>query len=317
MLRPRKFALLALALGASLLAAPARAADLDKLTPADAQAVMVFNVRQAINSPLAKKKMVADLLKAGIDGNPQAKQVLAALGLDLTKDIETVSVAVGSINDLQDGKKPEKMLVTIRGSFDPEKIDAAVKGADTIKVSKEGNVTIYEVKDKGETNYITVIGKSIIAASPSKDYLLKSIKNIGGGSKELVKAGAKVDAKQSMWMAVVIDEAMRKKMAESPQFKDIAPNLESITTGVNITDDIVLDVNINTANAAAAKDMKKQIDAALPFITAFIGDDNPASPVVKDLLKSLKVTAGEDALNINLKVTEATLDKIIKLAGGQ
>ena len=315
MLRTRKFWLLALTLGVATLAAPVRAAEIDKLTPADAQVVVVFNVRQAIDSPLAKKKGVTDLLKAGIEGNKEAKQAMTALGLDVTKDIERVSVSVGGPIDFQGGKKPDKVLIAIHGNFDPDRIEATAKKVDAIKVSKEGTATIYEIQDKGETNYATVIGKNTIAASPSKEYLLLAVKNVGGGSKELSKASAKVDGKQSMWMAVVITDDMRKAMAQSPQMKDVAGKIESITMGIHVTDEIVLDLNINTADGAAAKAMKTQVDAALPFITAIIGDDNPASGVVKDLMKTLKITAKEDALNLNMSISEATLDKIIKLVG--
>ena len=62
MLRTRKCWVTVLTLGAACVAGPARAADIDKLTPADAQAVMVFNIRQAFDSPLAKKKGIVDLV---------------------------------------------------------------------------------------------------------------------------------------------------------------------------------------------------------------------------------------------------------------
>jgi hypothetical protein len=312
MLRSRSTWLLALACSAATAAGPARAAELDKLTPANAQMVWVVNVRQAIDSPLAKKKGLVDIIKAGIEGNLQAKQLLSALNLDLTKDIESAAFAIENLTDLQSGK-PEKVLAIIRGNFDPDRIDAVASKADKIKVSKEGTTTVYEFKDKDNTAYFTLIGKNIIAAAPSKDYLLKSVKNIGGGSKELVKASAKLDGKSSMWMAMVITDDLRKMMAQNPQTKDIAEKLEAFTFGVKVTDNIVADLNINTSDAAAAKVMKTQVDAALPFITALVGDDNPASPVVKELIKGLKVTANQDGLNFNLKITEATLDMIIKL----
>ena len=319
MLLSRKFTLTALTLGAALLAAPVRAAELDNLTPADAQAVMVFNVKQALNSPLAKKKGAADLIKNGIDGNEHAKQTLAALGLDPTKDIDSVSIAVGAITDLQDGKKPEKMLITIHGSFDPERIDAAAK-KEGVKVSKEGDVTVYEFKDKekgkDEPGYATLIGKSVVAASPSKEYLLKSIKSSGSASKDLVKASAKIEAKQSIWMAVVITDDMRKKMAENPQFKALAAKLESVTASVDVSDAIVFDLNVNTTDADAAKMIKTQIDAFLPFIRTTAEADEKNGELAKELFSNLKIVANPNGLNVNLKISETTLDKIIKLASG-
>ena len=316
MMRSRNLWLLALAVSAATLTGPARAAEVDKLTPADAQMVWVFNVRQAIDSPLAKKKGVVDLLKAGIDGNPQAKEFLKALNLDPAKDIDSLSISIENLTDLQPGSKPEKLLVVVHGNFDPDRIAAVASKVDTIKSSKEGRTTVYEYKDKGkdDTTYFTIIGKNAVAAAPSKAYLLKCVKNIGGGSKELVKASAKLDTKSSMWLAMVITKEMRALMSQNPQFKDIANKLESVTLGVNVTDNIVADLNINTADAAAAKAMKAQVDLALPFITAIVPEDNPANPVVKEIMKNLKVTANQDALNFNLKVNEATLDMIIKLA---
>ncbi len=312
MLRSRKCWLLTLALGASLFATPVRAAEVDKLIPADAQMVMVFNVRQALESPLAKRKGAVDIVKSGIDNNAQAKIVLAALGLDLTKDIESMSVSVANLSDIQPGSKPEKVFIIVRGKFDPDKIDALAKKTDTVKVSKEGNTTVYEFKDKdkGDAEYFTVIGKSIVAASPSKEYLLKSVKNIGGGSKELVKASAKADGKQSMWMAMVITEEMRKQMAANVQFKDIAPKLESISAGFHVSDALAFDLNINTSDGEAPKKMKALVDMFLPFILPTLIPDETVS---KDIQKNLKITANEDALNVNLKVSEEILDKIIKL----
>jgi len=296
--RSRTFWLLALACSAA--------------APADAQMVWVVNVRQAIDSPLAKKKGLVDIVKAGIDGNPQAKQLFAALNLDLTKDIESAAFAIENLADLQTGK-PEKMLAIIRGNFDPDRIDAVARKADTIKVSKEGTTTVYEFKDKDNTVFFTLIGKNIIAAAPSKDYLLKSVKNIGGGSKELVKASAKLDGKSSMWMAIVMTKEMRELMAKNAQTKDIAEKLESFTFGVKVSDDIVADMNINTSDAATAKAMQTQVEAALKFIPLAVPDEQ-AGAVVKEIIKGLKVTANQDGLNFNLKLTEATLDMIIKLA---
>ena len=315
MLRSRKLWLVALTFGAAAaLAAPVRAAEIDKLTPADAQAVIVFNVRQTIDSPLAKKKGIVDKMKDWISANPQAKGAIAALGLDLTKDIESVTIAVNSFADLQTGK-PEKMLVIVRGNFDPDRFEAFAKTSDTIKITKEGNLTVYENKDKGETSYATLIGKNIMAVSPSKDYLLQSVKNVGGGSKDLVKAGAKADGKNSMWMAVVVTDEMRKAMADNPQLKGFANKLESITSGVNVSDSIVLDLNVNTTDGDAAKAIETQINAFLPFIRATAEADEKNGALAKEIFSNLKIAAGPTGLNVNLKVSEDTLDKIIKASG--
>jgi hypothetical protein len=313
MLRSRKFCVAALALGAACLAAPARAADLDKLTPADAQAVLVFNVRQALDAPLSKKKGVTDIIKNAIEGNAEAKQVLAALGLDLTKDITTVSLAIGNFKELQ-GPKPEKLLVTVRGTFDPDRIKAAAEKADTIKTSKEGIFTLYEIKGKDGTVHATLLGKTTLVAAPSKDYLLAALKNEGAASKDLAKAAAKIDGKSSVWGTLIVTDEIRKQMASAnPGFKEIADKLESLNVALHVTDSLALDLNAVT-DAATAKKMKAQVDEGLDLVKALGGADPQNGPLIKEVLGGLKVTDGQDGLNINMKLSEETLDKIIKLA---
>jgi hypothetical protein len=314
MVHPRKIRLAALVLSALALASPAYTAEVDKLVPDDAQMLFVVNVRQAINSPLAKKKGIVDLIKNGVDTNPQAKQILQTLGIDLTKDIESVAVSVAGINFAAPGAKPDKVLAVVRGNFDPDKLDAAAKKTDMVKVTKEGTTTVYEITDKSETGYATIVGKNIIAASPSKEYLLKAVKNIGGGSKDLVKASAKIKADQSLWMVMPITEDLRKMMAGAPGGKEIGAKLESFSFAVKVSDAIVADANFNTADAATAKALEGQINLVLPFLQMQAEADEKHGPLAKELFAGLKITAGQDALNINLKVSEETLDKIIKLA---
>src|SRR5262245_58421241 len=112
MLRSRLTGLKALALGAAVCClVPARAADPDKLTPPDVQILMVFNVRQAFESPLAKKKGVVDIIKAKMAEDPKAKEGMDALGLDPFKDLESIQIAMGKV----EGPMPEGLLVVARG----------------------------------------------------------------------------------------------------------------------------------------------------------------------------------------------------------
>ena len=87
MLPPRKTALTALAV--ALLALPARAADAEKYLPEDARAVISFNVRQFLDSPLIKK---ANLEKA-LASDEEAQKVLKDIGLDPLKDVDRLVIA--------------------------------------------------------------------------------------------------------------------------------------------------------------------------------------------------------------------------------
>ena len=318
MLRNRMTWLKALTLGVIFcMSAPARAAELDKMTPPDAQMVVVINVRQAINSPLAKKKGLTDKIKEGIDGNKEAKQILAALNLDPTKDVDSITVTVAELSENTDH---EKILAIVRGSFDPVKLAAAAEKSDKVKTSKEGTVTIYEVaneKDPKKPMFVNILNKTTIVGAGSKGYLIKALKNAGAAAnKDLVKAAAKVDGKQSMWLAVVVSEAMRTELAKSAQFKDIAPKLESVTFGLSVGDAVVADLNINTTDNDTPKALKVLVDMFLPVIQVLGGNDPNAGPIIKEIVDGLKITANQNVLNVNLKITEDTIDKMIKAAAG-
>src|SRR5207244_6475292 len=119
-----------------------------------------------------------------------------------------------------------------------------------------------------------------------------------GASKELVKASAGIDAKQSMWMSGIITDDMRKKLADT-QFKVFANKLESINFAANVTDAIVVDINVNTSDAEAPKMIKMQIDTFLPFIRAAAEADEKTGELAKEIFKNLTISANQGGLNVN------------------
>ena len=94
---------------------PARAADLDRYLPADAEQVAVANVRQMLDSPLVQKHGL-DHLKAALQKDKKVQDLLTALKLDPLKDIDTVIVANA-------GTRGDKTLLVVEGRFDQKKID--------------------------------------------------------------------------------------------------------------------------------------------------------------------------------------------------
>src|SRR5258707_15347454 len=111
---------LALVLAVGLLAAPARAAEVDKYLPSEAEAVMFVNVRQILDSAVVKKYAL-ELAKDGLKNNVDAQQMLNAFGLDPFKDITSFTVATGG------GISEPKLLAIMHGTFDVAKIQAAVE----------------------------------------------------------------------------------------------------------------------------------------------------------------------------------------------
>src|SRR5690348_14394703 len=85
-----------------VLTGSAWAAQADRLTPADAEAVVQINVRQILQSSVVKKHAL-DPLKVVLKHNEELQQLLTAAGVDPLKDITTISLSASG-NPAADGK---------------------------------------------------------------------------------------------------------------------------------------------------------------------------------------------------------------------
>jgi hypothetical protein len=307
----RKLWLSAAGLAAALLcgAVPARAADADKLTPNDAEAVIFVNVRQIIDSPVFKKYAL-DEVKKGLTTNDQVKQAIQATGLDPLKDVDSVLItAAGGTNS--------KALFAVRGSFDTTKLktvaDAQVKDKpDKLKSSKEGDVTIYEGKgDNGQSLFFTLTDKAVLGSN-DKSYLLDAAnkKNVGAPSKELKAVLDKVTGKESMYLAAVISADTKKQLANNPQMKDIADKLDSATITLDMANDVQANVNIYTTDPKAAGTIKMQLNQ-FKQLGALMAAGNPdVADAAKELIDGIKISTDDKTVKVNLKVSQETIDKL-------
>src|SRR5262245_33306858 len=165
-----KLAWSVLGLAMLLTAAPARAADVDKYLPADANGVVYINFRQAIDSPLVKKfflKQLEDSLK----NNRQAQDLLKSLDLDPFKDIDSF-LAAGQIETLRESKNA---VIVVRGKFNTEKMLATARQVardqGIIKVTNISGKTVIEGGQGDRAVYGTFLDGKTILISPSKDVL--------------------------------------------------------------------------------------------------------------------------------------------------
>src|SRR5262245_53204336 len=113
----RRGIFLGILLAILLLAAPARAAEVDKLLTNDCECVLSFNVAQLLTSELNKKHgllKMEELLKS----NEEIQEHFKSLGLDPLKDISSIIWASADTGD------PGKALIIIHGKFDPKKFEA-------------------------------------------------------------------------------------------------------------------------------------------------------------------------------------------------
>ena len=129
------------ALAMFALAVPARAADVNKFLPDDAEIIMVLNVQQIIGSALVQKHALPQV-KQLMQSNEQVKQILTAVGFDPLKDLTRITVASTAVSP------DAKGAIIAEGKFDLSKIEAKVKhGVAEVTIplsaaSKKESVTI-------------------------------------------------------------------------------------------------------------------------------------------------------------------------------
>jgi hypothetical protein len=311
----RKLWLGALALAALWAApAPAQAPKLDPLVPGDAEIVVTFNVRQMLDSPLVKKHALKEM-KDALQKNEQVTQALKAVGFDPFKDVNSVVfTGSGSAN-------ANKVLAVVRGTFDPDKVHTAVaaeieKKPGKVKILKEGATRLYEIQAEGKPAYAAFADKGTLVVSPSKEYTLEAVQNAGKKpakpNKELEQALSKVSGKETLWLAVVVTDEMKKAMAKNPQTANLAPKLESVTGSVNLTENLDATFLIHTTDAKAAAELRKMINQVKPLLAVIAQNNEEVGPVVGELLNNLKITADKTTVDISLKVTDETIEKATK-----
>jgi hypothetical protein len=311
-----KTGLKALVLTAAVLAltVPLRAAEPDKLAPADTEAVMVLNLRQMLDSPLVKKEDL-DKAKEAMKQNPQVQQILTATGFDPLKDLNRVTLTAAF-----DTKEP-RVLVIARGRFDVDKIgalaaDHAKKEPDKLTITKEGGVTVYEMKGQGQGQpaFAAFPSKDVFLLALSKDYLLQAVKNVGKEpaklGKDMTTALGKVGGKESLWFAAVIPEEAKKAIKKNPPTAEIADKLQYLTGSLNFSNDFQLAVQVHTTDAEAAEKLGAFVDSFKPLLSLMTANDKENGPKVAELVKQLKIVPEKSTLTISLKLTEDQIKKL-------
>jgi len=309
---------LGLALLALCAAAPSRAAQPDPLVPGDAEMVVAVNVRQMLDSPLVKKYSLGQM-KAALKANEQAQKMLAATGVDPFKDVDRVVLAKGAGGN-------DKVLVVVRGRFDPEKVQAAAadfaeKEPGKLKISKQGGVRLYELKTENKPAFAAFAGKNALVVSPTRESTLEAVKNAGNEAPELNQemqaALGKVTGKESVWWAVVITEEMKKQMKKNPQAAEMAPNLDAITGSFNLAEDARISLQVHTRNAKAAGQVKMLINQVKPLLAVVAQSNEELGPVVNELMENLKVTSQQNTVRVDLQITEEMIEKAAKKENGK
>jgi hypothetical protein len=321
MLRSFRFAIAA-ALAVAV-APSARAADVDKLLPADAEYVIHFNLKQILDSDIIKKYAL-DQIKQALQGN-DAQAMLKELGLDPLKDITKITIGASGTD-----QNDAKALILVRGAFDPDKLFKAAeaqskKDGDRFTMIKDGKDTMFKFQpDNGNPMYATVLDKETVAVATDKKIITTASaaaaeKKASAVSKELSGLISRMDDKASMWVAAITKDKLSKlpipKKGGGADIQAQLGKMDSVTVVLRVTGDINLEVGLGMANDAAADEMGKMVDEGLTTIKGalpFLLMNQPQAAPLGDVAKSLKSEVKGKTVSITAKMAGSVIGELMK-----
>lgn len=302
------------------LTAPVRAAEPDKLLPADADTVTYVNVKQLVDSDVIKKYAL-EQIKQALAGQ-DAKKILDEMGLDPLKDVEKIWVG-SSGKDAND----MKALIVVHGKFDPDKLFKAAEAAtkkdgDKFSMIKDGTTTMFKFQpEQGNPVYGTVVDDTTVIAGTDKKLIATALAQkkaaINADLTALVK---KMDEKATMFAVSVVKGKFDgvKLPAQLPidlsGFEKALPLTDTLSIVIKVTGDIKLEVVFGMKDDDAAADMgdatAKLIDGIKGLVPLLAAAEPKAKPLV-DVVKTVKSDVKKKDVTIVGTVTGDNIGKMI------
>ncbi len=312
---------LGLLVGAVLaLALPVRAADVDQYLPEDTEVVLVVNAKQLLDSPLVKKHFLEQMREL-IKTNAEVANILSSVGFDPFKDLTSITGAMTMI-----GNDAKGLLIT-HGQFDKAKFEAkaeevAKDKSDVLKIYKEGDRKVYEIKHEGpeKPHFVGVVDPTTIVASPDKQYVLDAFAKADGKKKGPVKKAiqdliGKIDSKQSVWFTATANAFLKGDFSGDDKTKKNLEKMDSITAGVTVDKGVKVDLAIATKSAANAKELAEEIKEGLSQVKGLLAlmadQDKNLAPLV-DTVGKLQVNTEASTITLKSEVSEETIEKGLK-----
>jgi hypothetical protein len=310
------FSLIALSLAAPALTAPAPSqtstAQPDRLTPGDAEVVVAVNVRQMLQTPVVKKHAL-DPLKLGLQRNDELRQLLAAAGLDPLKDIDTIALSTSG-NPTSTGK----LLVVVRGHFDPEKVRTASeayakKHPGWLKNVKEGELPMWEITSDGKSFFAAFADKDTLVMTTAKEETAAAVRRASQPpqplNKDMRAALDRLTGSDSVWLAMVATDPIKQLLKGDDLAKNFADALQSVTGSLELTDDAQFTLVVHTNNPMAATRIKGKLDDLMPFLNVL---GTGKTPLIGELIRGIKLETDKNDVSVRLKVTDAQFEKARK-----
>jgi hypothetical protein len=296
-----------------------------KYLPPDTEIIVTVNVRQLLNSDIAKehKDLVAQ-------GKAMFEQHLAEKGLakyfekagfDPFRDLTSVTVAGPGTKDQEAG------FILVEGKFNPSKINALAAGAgEDIKGIDVAGVKAFEItpKDEKKTVYAAVVGTDKLVAAGTKSGLADAIARLKGSKsttlKKEVTALMDKSAKAPAVSIVATGPALARVLEDAP-----LPNADAAVAGLQTVDglnvQLFVEKNINFQVGVVTKDKmtaEKYAQAGnqgVLLVRAMVkkrAEEDPKAAPAVDVVNSIRVVNQENRVIVRGEVTAATLNKILE-----
>ena len=315
-----------LSLVVAFAAMPVRAADLNKYLPDDTEIVVSIDVTAVLESGLVRKhvpellkKYGADLLQLGAQASGQKidDDMLKALTRQLA-DAEAIRkwiddnkkvvrrVIIGTSADYEDGNA----FVVFEGKFDRARLKEMGKGLKplgiVIRTMKDGKHEFFGIKVPGDEDEMFVAladDENIICCQDSKGLVKALERTDRKGSavrKELIEVANRIDPKAGLWMAAAPKEADEYVNA----FGSIV-----------VTDGIRIVAAITSKDADGARNTASDLRESLKEVVAELDEAKKLFPplgAVRNELKKVEPKAEKNVVSVEIELSGATLDKLIK-----
>ena len=272
--------------------------------PADTQALIHLNFRAMIDSPLAKKMGIEKEIIKALDFDVE---ILAEIGFDPLKDIDSITIAAPGGGDM------EKCLIIVAGKFKADKLlaklnEEAKNNNNKVKTHKAGDKTIFEVKEFNFSQQVPIfymIASNTILASTQKEYFEKAFANSGSklANKDFSALVEKLDPDLAISM-VAVSSAFPSKAIPEP-YKAIIEGIDSIIGGIGIDEDVTLKINVFTKDEDSSKKLKETMDQGMAQALGFLGlmaaQEKELTPVL-EFVKSMKTSSKEKMMSLEGKL---------------
>jgi hypothetical protein len=320
-----------IALGLSLGARSARAAEIDNLLPDKTESVIYVNVKQILDSDLFKK-YARGQVKQMLEANEDAQKMLKDLGVDPLKDIDLVTVGTW-------GKGPEDMegLGVIRGKFDPEKLFAAAEkeaknNGDKMSIVTEGKYKLvkFTPENSPKAIFASLADDKTMIAGTDKKMVAEKLAAAKDSkkptvNKELAQLLLKMDDKASMYVTGVAKDGQKIELPPNVNIPGIdseklAKQLEKVATSsmvLRLTDEISFEISMGMKDTEAADDFNETLSQLIGTVKGFLpiiaGQQPQMKPIADEVNKNLKSKVKDKDVTLTIKLSA---DAIGKATGG-